>query len=83
LKIFPRATFLKLPYFDHMHRFIPALVRRLGGQVVVVEINHRERLAGLSKYTMLNRLWVSIVDMLGVIWLQRRSKLPTIIETIE
>lgn len=80
LKVFPKATFLKLPYFDHMHRFIPALVCRLQGTIVVAEVNHRNRMAGISKYTMWNRLWVGIVDMLGVMWLQRRAKHPDIIE---
>ena len=79
LKIFPRNTFLKLPYFDHMHRFLPALVKRLGGQVVVFEVNHRERRYGISKYNMLGRLGVGIIDLLGVIWLQRRSKIPLVV----
>jgi len=74
LKVFPRATFLKLPYFDHMHRFLPALVRRAGGKVVITEVSHRDRQFGTSKYTMLGRVGVGIVDMAGVLWLQRRSK---------
>ncbi|MFT4942085.1 MAG: dolichol-phosphate mannosyltransferase [Paraglaciecola sp.] len=74
LKILPRSTFLTLPYFDHMHRFIPALVNRIGGEIVIVEVNHRNRQAGISKYNMLGRLGVGIIDMLGVMWLQRRSK---------
>lgn len=76
LKIIPKATFLKLPYFDHMHRFIPALIQRLNGKVVVVEVNHRDRQAGVSKYNMLGRLGVGIIDMFGVMWLQRRVKNP-------
>ena len=72
--MFPRATFLKLPYFDHMHRFLPALVRRAGGNVVITEVSHRDRQFGTSKYTMLGRVGVGIVDMAGVLWLQRRSK---------
>lgn len=75
LKIVPKATFLKLPYFDHIHRFIPALVRRVNGEIVVVEVNHRDRQAGVSKYNMLGRLGVGIVDMFGVMWLQRRVKI--------
>ena len=74
LKILPKSTFLKLPYFDHMHRFIPALVNRMGGKIVIVEVNHRERQAGVSKYNMLGRLGVGIIDILGVMWLQRRNK---------
>ena len=74
LKILPKNTFLQLPYFDHMHRFIPALINRMGGKIVIVEVNHRDRQAGESKYNMLGRLGVGIIDMFGVMWLQRRSK---------
>jgi dolichol-phosphate mannosyltransferase len=76
LKLIPRRTWLQLPYFDHMHRYIPALVQRLGGRISVVPVNHRHRRAGVSKYTAWNRLWVGIVDMFAVRWLIRRSKLP-------
>ena len=75
LKVVPKETFLKLPYFDHIHRFIPALVQRIKGEIVVVEVNHRDRQAGVSKYNMLGRLGVGIVDMFGVMWLQRRVKI--------
>ena len=75
LKVFYREAFLDLPYFDHMHRFLPALFRRAGRKTVSVEVNHRPRQAGRSKYGLHNRLWVGIIDLLGVIWLQRRSKL--------
>lgn len=78
LKLIPRRTWLQLPYFDHMHRYIPALVRRLGGHISVVAVNHRHRQAGVSKYTAWNRVWVGIVDMFGVRWLVRRSKLPQV-----
>ena len=74
LKVLPKNTFLKLPYFDHMHRFIPALINRMGGKIIIIEVNHRDRQAGESKYNMLGRLGVGIIDMLGVMWLQRRSK---------
>lgn len=80
LKILPKQTFLKLPYFDHMHRFIPALVIRLAGKVEIVEVNHRDRQSGVSKYNMLGRLGVGIVDMFGVMWLQRRVKVAHVIE---
>lgn len=78
LKLFPREVFLGLPFFDHMHRFLPALVRRGGGEVVSVPVGHRERRHGRSHYGVHNRLWTGIVDMLGVLWLQRRSKLPAL-----
>lgn len=78
LKLVPRETWLGLPYFDHMHRFVPAMVKRLGGAIAVVPVHHRHRIAGVSKYNAWNRLWVGIVDMWGVSWLIRRSKLPLI-----
>ncbi|MCM0148825.1 glycosyltransferase family 2 protein [Photobacterium galatheae] len=78
LKLIPRETYLALPYFDHMHRFLPALIRRLGGQVDVVAVNHRGRWGGTSKYNALNRAWVGLVDMMGVVWLTRRAKNPLI-----
>jgi dolichol-phosphate mannosyltransferase len=74
IKLFHRETFLELPRFDHMHRFMPALFQRQGARVVSVPVNHRERSSGQSKYGMLNRLWVGIVDIFGVIWLKRRFR---------
>jgi dolichol-phosphate mannosyltransferase len=73
LKLFPRALFLDLPYFDHMHRFLPALVLREGGIVRSLRVNHRRRWKGVSKYGILDRLGVGIVDLLGVMWLRRRA----------
>ena len=73
LKLFPRSLFLDLPYFDHMHRFLPALVLREGGVVRSVPVNHRPRRQGVSKYGVLDRLGVGIVDLFGVMWLQRRT----------
>jgi len=81
LKLFCRETFLRLPYFNHMHRFLPALVLRHGGRVVSVEVNHRPRERGTSKYGLHNRLWVGIVDLFGVMWLRRRARLPEFAET--
>jgi dolichol-phosphate mannosyltransferase len=76
LKLFSRALFLDLPSFDHMHRFLPALVLRAGGKVRSVPVNHRPRRGGVSKYGVLDRLGVGIVDLLGVMWLQRRATHP-------
>jgi dolichol-phosphate mannosyltransferase len=73
LKLFPRALFLELPYFDHMHRFLPALVLREGGAVRSVPVNHRPRRRGKSKYGILDRLGVGIIDLFGVMWLQHRA----------
>ena len=79
LKLFRRDVFLDLPFFDHIHRFLPALVQREGGRVVSVVVNHRPRERGHSNYGTFDRLWVGITDMLGVMWLQRRAKNPEIL----
>ena len=78
LKVFSRALFLDLPRFDHMHRFLPALVLRQGGQVVSEPVNHRPRLRGISNYGTLDRLAVSLFDLVGVAWLQRRGRRPVV-----
>ncbi len=80
LKLFSREAFLELPYFDHMHRFLPALIQRNGGNTVSVEVNHRHRVMGVSKYGLHNRLWVGIVDIFGVRWLQRRARITSVEE---
>jgi dolichol-phosphate mannosyltransferase len=74
IKLLSREAFLELPRFDHMHRFLPALFQRHGSRVVSVPVGHRPRTRGTSKYGMLNRLWVGIVDIAGVMWLRRRFK---------
>ncbi len=73
LKLFARDDFLAFPRFDHMHRFMPALMQRDGGRTVSVHVNHRPRERGTSKYGVWNRLWVGIVDLFGVAWLQSRG----------
>jgi len=78
LKLFSKDAFLDLPYFDHMHRFLPALIKRRGGLIVSVPVSHRQRSHGQSNYGTIDRLLVGIVDIFGVAWLQRRSKLPQI-----
>ncbi len=78
LKVFPRAAFLALPHFDHMHRYLPALFIRAGGRVVSVPVHHRPRNQGNSNYGTLDRLWVGIFDLIGVAWLQRRGRRPEI-----
>lgn len=73
LKLYERSLFLRFPYFDHMHRYLPALAKRENCAVRVVPVNHRHRTQGRSKYTNLGRLLVGIPDLLGVMWLIRRS----------
>ncbi|HEX7817633.1 glycosyltransferase [Dyella sp.] len=80
LKLFDRAVFLRLPYFDHMHRYLPALVKRAGYYSQSVPVGHRPRTAGTSKYGMLDRLWVGIADLRGVAWLMRRAKVTRVEE---
>lgn len=80
IKLFERAVFLDLPYFDHMHRYLPALVKRAGWRSVSVPVNHRERSAGVSKYNNLNRAWVGLADLRGVAWLIKRSKIAAALE---
>jgi glycosyltransferase involved in cell wall biosynthesis len=74
LKAFRREAYLALPYFDHSHRFLISLMIREGYEVGYVEVNHRPRLHGSSKYTNFNRMLVGIDDLMGVRWLQRRLR---------
>ena len=76
LKLFSREAFLRLPYFDHMHRFMAALMLREGYAVEFLEVNHRQRSAGRSKYTNLGRLAANMTDLWGVMWLRSRARLP-------
>jgi glycosyltransferase involved in cell wall biosynthesis len=73
LKLFRRADYLNLPYFNHMHRFLPALMNRQGVKVLHIDVVHRPRTRGQSKYGMWDRLWVGVADLFGVMWLQRRA----------
>lgn len=74
LKLFPREAFLRLPYFDHIHRYLPALFRLYGLTVSYVPVNHQARLQGISKYNNLQRALVGIYDLVGVRWLQKRTR---------
>lgn len=74
IKLFERDAFLDLPYFDHMHRYLPALMQRAGWQTVSVPVNHRHRTSGVSKYNNLGRALVGIRDLIGVRWLIARNR---------
>ena len=76
LKAFRREAFLRLPYFDHIHRYLPALMQREGYRIAFRPVNHRHRQTGRSKYTNLGRLWASLSDLYGVVWLQSRARNP-------
>lgn len=78
LKVIRRDAFLRLPYFDHMHRYLPALIIRGGGGIRCVDVNHRPRRSGTSNYGLFDRLWVGISDLIGVAWLLRRAKRPVV-----
>ena len=74
IKLIERDAFLDLPYFDHMHRYLPALMQRAGWKTVSVPVNHRHRASGVSKYNNLNRALVGIRDLRGVAWLITRNR---------
>jgi dolichol-phosphate mannosyltransferase len=76
LKVFRREVFLMMPYFDGLHRFLPALVRREGFEIAYVDVVDRPRRSGVSNYGFFDRLWIGIMDIAGVWWLMRRKK-PT------
>jgi dolichol-phosphate mannosyltransferase len=80
LKAFRREVFLMMPYFDGLHRFLPALVRREGFDIVYVDVIDRPRHSGVSNYGFFDRLWIGILDLAGVWWLIRRKK-PTPVTT--
>ena len=80
LKLILRSAYLALPVFDHMHRFLPALIQRNGGATLSVPVGHRPRVRGRSNYGLHNRLWTGIVDLAGVLWLKRRLKRPEVSE---
>ena len=83
LKLFRRDDFLLLPQFNHMHRYMPALFARIGVRIINVPVNHRPRVAGVSKYGLGNRLWVGIMDILGMRWLIKRTTSMTAAELAE
>ena len=76
LKVFYRDAFIRLPYFDHMHRYLPALFRREGYEIRFLAVAHRPRTTGQSKYNNLDRLLVAFRDLVGVSWLIARAKSP-------
>jgi dolichol-phosphate mannosyltransferase len=80
LKVFYRDAFLRLPYFDHVHRYLPALMKREGYEVAFLPVSHRPRMHGVSKYTNFQRGFVAIRDLMGVLWLKARSRQPGTVE---
>lgn len=77
LKMYRRDDYLALPYFNHMHRFLAALYRREYGTIRLVDVSHRHRMRGVSKYGFWDRLWAGIFDLVGVVWLQKRAAVQT------
>jgi glycosyltransferase involved in cell wall biosynthesis len=82
MKAIPREVFLALPVFDGLHRFLPALVRREGYAVVQIDVMDRDRHHGVSKYGLWDRLWVGLLDLMGVWWLIRRRKVIPSVEEL-
>ena len=82
LKAFRRGAFLELPYFNHMHRYLPALFARDGWQVAHVDVTHRPRGAGQSHYSNIQRGFVGAIDLLGVAWLLRRRKKARVVPAV-
>ena len=80
IKLFERDAFLDLPHFNHMHRYLPALMQRAGWKTLSVPVNHRARSTGVSKYNNFNRALVGIADLRGVAWLIRRGKVTAVEE---
>ena len=76
IKVMDREAFISLPYFDHIHRYMPAMMRAEGYEVEFKTVNHRQREAGRSKYTNFGRLWAALSDLRGVMWLIRRRRNP-------
>ena len=76
IKLFRKKDFLQLPFFNHIHRFLPFLFNTFGGKVISIPVNHRSRSSGISKYSNFQRFLVGINDLYGVIWLRKRSVWP-------
>jgi len=82
LKVFQKKDFLLIPFFNHLHRFLPFLFITMGGKVISIYVNHRERKSGISKYSNFQRALVGIYDLFGVIWLRKRSHSSILIKEI-
>lgn len=82
LKAFRREAFLRLPYFDHIHRYLPALTIREGYQNRFMNVDHRHRETGQSKYTNLGRAWAAVSDLVGVMWLRSRARQPGTVDEV-
>ena len=80
LKVFKKKDFLFIPFFNHIHRFLPFLFLTMGGEVVSIDVKHRQRKSGISKYSNFQRALVGIYDLFGVIWLRKRSHSSVIIK---
>ena len=81
IKLFRKKDFLQLPFFNHIHRFLPFLFNTFGGKIISMSVNHRSRNSGISKYSNFQRFLVGITDLYGVIWLRKRSVWPVLKKT--
>ncbi len=82
LKLFERDAFLVLPVFEGQHRFLPALFKTYGHPLILHDVNHRARSAGVSKYSNIGRALVGVVDLFGVVWLRARTRAPRAVERV-
>ena len=81
IKLFRKKDFLQLPFFNHIHRYLPFLFNTFGGKIISIPVNHRSRSSGISKYSNFQRFLVGITDLYGVIWLRKRCVLPELTKT--
>lgn len=82
IKVYWRDVFMRLPFFTSMHRYLPAMFQTYGQEAAYVPVNDRPRQAGQSKYSNFTRALVGLYDLIGVSWLRRRSRIPTVVETV-
>jgi len=82
IKVYWREAFLRLPFFTSMHRYLPALFQTYGHEVAYLPVNDRPRQAGVSKYNNLGRALIGVYDLIGVVWLRRRTRVPVIAEAL-
>ena len=82
LKVFKKQDFLYVPFFNHIHRFLPFIFSSMGGEIASVNVNHRERISGVSKYSNYQRALVGIYDLFGVIWLRKRTHSSILVRKI-
>ncbi len=82
LKVFKKSDFLEIPFFNHIHRFLPFMFTIMGGKIISINVNHRKRINGISKYSNFQRALVGIYDLFGIIWLRNRTQSSILVKQI-